>query len=189
MTPPVTVRPVDSFAAYRAGSRVIRLAWRAAFDHILPAESLPAPDAPADRLDELERTYEDLRENDTLLVAEAGRNAETDGDAEAAVVGFAHAVRDGDRTESFVPPGATELRALYVRPANWGEGAGSALLSRVESVAAGVADELRLRTFADNGDGRAFYRARGFEVVGEGAYEVGAASYPTVEFGKRLEAE
>lgn len=33
------------------------------------------------------------------------------------------------------------------------------------------AERLVLQTFADNEDGRAFYRARGFEVDGKGSYE------------------
>jgi GNAT superfamily N-acetyltransferase len=205
MQGPVTVRPVASFAEYCDAMRTWRLAWRAAFDHILPAASLPAADVPADRLDRLEAAYEDVTLHDDVFVAmadaEGGANATgadspgADGDTGTAtdtgVVGFAHVVWDADRTESFVPADDAELRALYVRPDDWGDGVGSALLSHVERAAPadGDARRLVLQTFADNEDGRAFYRARGFDAVGEGSYEVDDESYPTVVFAKSLRLE
>lgn len=175
MTSPVSVRPVDSFAAYRAGTRVVRLAWRAAFDHIVPESSLPAAEAPDNALERLRAAYEDAAAHDAAFVARA----------DGGVVGFARVVWDTDRTEPFVPAGDAELRALYVRPERWGEGVGSTLLERAES-AAPSAERLRLRTFEENAGGRAFYRARGFDAVGEGSYDIDGESYPTVEFAKRL---
>jgi GNAT superfamily N-acetyltransferase len=203
MQGPVTVRPVASFAEYCDAMRTWRLAWRAAFDHILPAASLPAADVPADRLDRLEAAYEDVTLHDDVFVATAADAGTAGADsspaaansppagADTGVVGFAHAVWDADRTESFVPADDAELRALYVRPDDWGDGVGSALLSHVEraSPADGDARRLVLQTFADNEDGRAFYRARGFDAVGEGSYEVDDESYPTVVFAKSLRLE
>jgi GNAT superfamily N-acetyltransferase len=207
MQGPVTVRPVASFAEYRAAMRTWRLAWRAAFDDILPAASLPAADVPADRLDRLEAAYEDVTTHDDVFVAvadDAGADvagadssaAGGDTGTDTGVVGFAHVVWDAARTESFVPADDAELRSLYVRPDDWGDGVGSALLSHVERAAPaggdGDARRLVLQTFADNEDGRAFYRARGFDAVGEGTYEVDDESYPTVVFAKslrRLETE
>jgi GNAT superfamily N-acetyltransferase len=208
MQGPVTVRPVASFAEYRDAMRTWRLAWRAAFDHILPAASLPPADVPAGRLDRLEAAYEDVTTHDDVFVAvadaETGANAAgadsppadanaASPNAETGVVGFAHAVWDAHRTEPFVPGEDAELRALYVRPGDWNDGVGSALLSHVERAVPADSDARRLvlQTFADNEDGRAFYRARGFEAVGEGTYEVDGEPYPTVVFAKslRLEAE
>lgn len=77
------------------------------------------------------------------------------------IVAFAHAVVGGDGTRP-------TLTRLYAREAYWGSGVGTRLLNRV------VADldtdpnheSLSVVVFANNTVGRAFYEARGFEVVG-----------------------
>ncbi|SFR32121.1 GNAT family N-acetyltransferase [Halogeometricum limi] len=170
----VTVRPVASFEEYLTAMRTWRLAWRAAFDHVVPAEHLPSAELTEARRDSLEAVYDDVRDRDAVFVADAG-----------GVVGYAHLVTDTDRTGAFVPDDDAELHALYVRPDRWGEGVGSALLERVES-ACSEATRLVLQTFAANEDGRAFYRARGFERVGDHTFEVGGESYPTVVLAKPL---
>ncbi|ADQ65866.1 acetyltransferase (gnat) family protein [Halogeometricum borinquense DSM 11551] len=193
MTPSVTVRPVASFAEFRAGSRVVRLAWRAAFDHIISEAALPPTELDEDRASELKAAYETASAaNESHIVAVADEESADTGGAVTggeSIVGYARGVWDPVRTESFAADDDAELRALYVRPDHWGEGIGSALLSSLESNAPAGVDRLALQTFADNEDGCAFYRTRGFEVVGENTYEVGDESYPTVVFAKPLEAE
>lgn len=84
-----------------------------------------------------------------------------DTEREARIVAFAHAVVAADGTRP-------TLARLYVRPGDWGRGVGTRLLDRV------VADldtdasheSLSAIVFANNTVGRAFYEARGFDVVG-----------------------
>lgn len=90
MASAVEVRPVESFAEYRAAMRTWRLGWREAFDDILPASSLPAADVPADRLDRLEAVYDDVTANDAVFVA-------VHEGSDPSVVGYAHVVWDAER--------------------------------------------------------------------------------------------
>jgi GNAT superfamily N-acetyltransferase len=71
-----------------------------------------------------------------------------------------------------------ELRLLYVRPSHQGKGIGSALLSHLESMvpAALFADIFVYSTLASVD----FYRARGFSIRGEYAFEVGPDQLTTV---------
>jgi GNAT superfamily N-acetyltransferase len=108
---------------------------------------------------------------------------------DGSVVGYALFVR-GEGTKDFVDPDANEaeLRALYVAPERWGEGIGTRLLEAgIEDLPAS-AERLKLETFAANDRGRTFYRARGFEAVGESTFEVEGTDYPTVVFGRSLRA-
>lgn len=184
------IRPVRDLAAFRAAFRVNRDAWRAAFDGIVADDVLEAFEVPDDET--LEDRLEAVRAAGFYLVALA---ADGEPPAPAAgdppVVGFAE-VRTVD-TEPFVGPEDAELRALYVDPEHWGDGVGTALLDAVESRLAGAetatrptADRVVLHTFRENEQGRAFYRRREFEEVGESTFEVGGEVHETVVYSKSL---
>jgi ribosomal protein S18 acetylase RimI-like enzyme len=177
----VTVRPAADVMDVRAAIAVNRRGWRAAFGDILPAEALPDPDEDVSWAQAAAVYGEHADEEATrYLVAEA-----EDGD----VVGYALFVR-GAGTKDFVDPeaGEAELRALYVAPDHWAEGIGTRLLGAgIEDLPPSV-DRVKLETFADNERGRAFYRARGFEAVGESTFEVEEVDYPTVIFARRVGA-
>lgn len=150
--------------AFRAHDR----AWRAAYGDFLPESALP----PADRRlsdEQTDRFLAGVADPDrVLLVALDGEQA----------CGFADA-RTAD-TKSFVGPDAAELRAIYVDPEAWGEGAGTALLDGVlDGLPDGVAS-LSLEVFAANDVGRSFYESRGFERTGESTYELDGDAYPTL---------
>jgi GNAT superfamily N-acetyltransferase len=205
----VTVRPAADVRDVRAAIAVNRRGWRAAFEDILPPEALPdAGDADDGDGDERERERGSDGENESDRGDESGSEGEDDdgnandgrgvswaqaaavygehADEEAtrylvaesddgSVVGYALFVR-GEGTKDFVDPDANEaeLRALYVAPG-------------IEELPAS-AERLKLETFAANDRGRAFYRARGFEAVGESTFEVEGTDYPTVVFGRSLGA-
>ncbi|WP_435180348.1 GNAT family N-acetyltransferase [Halorussus sp. AFM4] len=146
------VRPAaaDDATAVR---RVARESWHAAYDDLLGAETV---DAVVDEWydpQHLARSIE--REDGVFPVAEGGEPPDSE------VVGFAQGVLgDGDDP--------AELPRIYVRPDRWGEGAGSALLSRVEAwLTDRGAERLRLVVLADNEVGNRFYETHRYDVVDE----------------------
>lgn len=126
---------------------VARAAWHAAYDDVL------GPDAVDDTVDDWydERELRDGVDGPCFLVAETED-----------VVGFAHAAELADQS------GVAELYRLYVHPACWRNGIGSALLARVERELreCGV-DRLQTVVLAANDVGLSFYEPRGFEPVKE----------------------
>jgi RimJ/RimL family protein N-acetyltransferase len=84
--------------------------------------------------------------------------------AEGAVTGFARIgpVRDPD------PPGRDwdEVYAIYLDPARWGTGAGSALMTAMLDTVADHVPGVSLWVFRDNVRARAFYERHGFEPDG-----------------------
>jgi len=73
--------------------------------------------------------------------------------------GFAHAVPwPEDTTVVF-------LARLYVRPDDWNEGIGTALLERLEADFSTAVDRIRLAVLAANQVGISFYESRGFDCV------------------------
>lgn len=85
-------------------------------------------------------------------------------------------VADGDEpvVAGFVAQDDGEIHALFVDPAWHGRGVGTALL---EDVAAGY-DAVRLDVNEDNPSARAFYAARGFEVVGRSEVDGQGRAFP-----------
>ena len=81
-----------------------------------------------------------------------------------AVTGFA---RIGPARDPDPPgPGWDEVYAIYLDPAYWGRGVGSALMiGLLDTVAEGVPG-VSLWVFRDNARARAFYERHGFEVDG-----------------------
>ncbi|MEF8773504.1 MAG: GNAT family N-acetyltransferase [Halobacteriales archaeon] len=122
-------------------------AWHAAHDHILGeqavAEVVDDWYDPADLRDQV------ARERGHFLVAD-----------DAGVVGFAHA---GPSDDSY---GDAVLPRIYVDPARWGDGTGTAMLGAVtDRLRADGHECLWLAVLAGNEVGRSFYESRGFERV------------------------
>ncbi|WP_276261055.1 GNAT family N-acetyltransferase [Haloglomus litoreum] len=113
-----------------------------------------------------------------FLVAVAEEGADGDGDGE--VVGFASATREW--TDE------AELFTLYVDPDHWGEGIGTALLTELESWAAGRgAERLVCSALADNTVAVGYLESRGFERIREVEAEVGGETVGEYEFEKPLD--
>jgi len=112
----------------------------AAFSHVFPQDRFPFPkDA----------------------IRDAWREALADAEVEVYVY-------DADRQPvGSVSVGHGDLRTLYVLPARWGEGVGSALhdhaLERLRGLGAA---EARLWTLEENAAGRRFYERRGWTLTG-----------------------
>lgn len=108
-----------------------------------------------------ERLDETLEDDDHVLLV-----AVEDGQ----VVGFSESTLAGD--------GIGTLLWLHVDPAYRGRGIASELFdgttSELESIGA---DRIHGRVLADNADGNAFYRSKGFEPAGEESVEIDGRTY------------
>jgi len=155
-----TIRPAETgdVADVR---RVARESWHAAYDDLLGPEPVESVVDEWYDLNRLRRSVE--RDDGVFLVAESEK------ENESAVVGFAQGVLGED---------AAELPRIYVHPDYWGEGAGSAMLERVESwLTDRGAERLRLIVLADNEVGNAFYEKHGYRTVGSRESEFAGETY------------
>lgn len=161
------VRPIQRTDDVRGVLRVNALAWRTAYDGLLPDAVLARQDP--DPTDEQVRDRAAALRGDRalVLVADDGR-----------VRGYSH-FRWGPETKSFVGESEAGLTAIYVAPDCWGEGVATALLERgLEGLPASI-DRVRLEALEGNDVGRRFYEARGFDRAGTSEFEIAGEAYPT----------
>jgi ribosomal protein S18 acetylase RimI-like enzyme len=156
-------RPGDAAAIAEVHIRT----WQTAYEHVFGAERLGGMD-PAARTAHWERW---------LAGGELTFVAETDG----RVVGFVWvgASRDHDAEG--------ELYAIYVLPAAWGSGAGSALMNAgVEAMRAAGHRDAILWVLDDNPRARRFYEREGWSLDG-GRKEQTHLGLPVVEVRYRID--
>lgn len=166
------IHPLRTEAELAASLSLTAAAWLEAFDHILPAEKLDS--VATEMTSEVATKFEQLQDAPETLVLVA----ETDD----GVVGWLSVSWDPERTKPYADDGAADIRTLYVRPDDWGEGVGTALLdAAVERLPPSV-ERIVLETFEANESGRSFYEARGFSVRETREHDVGDTSYPAVVF-------
>lgn len=172
------VRRFEDRADVREIIRIDAMAWRAAYDDLLPEEVLDAkPVDPTE--DDIDRWLEGgLRANrEGILVAET---------EEGHVRGYADFRWGEGETKAFVEEGEAGLKAIHVHPDHWGEGIGTALLEQGLAILPEWVEAVRLEMFADNDIARPFYEARGFDQTGSGAYEIHGEAYPTAIYTLQL---
>ena len=168
------IRQYEGREDARGGARTHALAWRAAYDGLLPDDVLDAQEPSSD-----ERAVE--RWHGRLAANRRGTFVAV---ADGTVRGFAD-VRWGDAgTKDFVGEGEADLKAIYVDPDYWGEGVGTALVERALDALPDSVEALRLEVLEGNAVGRRFYEARGFERTGTASHEVGDESYPTAVYSR-----
>jgi ribosomal protein S18 acetylase RimI-like enzyme len=146
-------------------------AWREAFDHVLSAAELDG--VAAATTSDVAAKFENLE----AAAETAVLVAENDDDE---VVGWLSMTWHPERTKAYAREGEADIRTLYVRPADWGDGVGTALLDAALARLPNAVDAVVLETFRANEQGRAFYESRGFAVRETAAHEVGENSYPSV---------
>jgi len=156
--------------------RVHGLAWREAYDGILPdgVRNAQPVDPTAEDVDRWRVRLGDPRADAFVAVVDGG------------VRGFVD-VRWGDaNTKSFVGENEAELKAIYVRPDSWGDGIGTALLDRGLDALPDRIATIRLETLADNATGVRFYEARGFERVDATTRTFAGDEYPVDVYARGL---
>lgn len=170
------IRPLESPSDLRGVHRVNVLAWRAAYEGLVPEETLDARsiDVPDDALEE---RFEELDGDDeAFLVA-----VDDDGD----VRGYVR-VRWGDDTKAFVDPGEAGLKEIYVHPDDWNDGVGTRLLERGLAEIPGGRTAVKLEMLAGNELAQSFYTSRGFEHAGSRRAEFSGETLETAIYEKEL---
>ncbi len=150
-----TVEDVDAIAALQVRS------WQAAYPGLMPPAYLDAQD-PRQRAVRWREWLADPPPHLQVLVAE--RSDERDGEAGAAIVGFA-AVSAYRTEEGEEHPGAHvgELCALYASPDHWGTGVGRELIdAAVSTLAHEGFTEAVLWVIDGNARARRFYERVGW---------------------------
>ena len=159
----------------RGVARAQALAWRVAYDDLLPDELLDAQNPDPDD-DAVEGWHDGLvanRRGVFIAVDDGGT-----------VRGFAD-VRWGDAgTKAFVGPSEADLKSIYVDPNHWGAGIGTALLERAFDSLPDSIGTLRLEMLEGNEVGRRFYEARGFERTGTASHDIAGESHSTVVYSR-----
>lgn len=165
------VRPLRSESELAQALQLTAAAWREAFDHILSADELDAVTAAT--TSDVTVKFENLENasETAVLVAE-----NDDGE----VVGWLSVTWHPERIKAYAREGEADIRTLYVRPADWGDGVGTALLDAALERIPDSVNRVVLETFRANEQGRAFYESRGFAVRETAEHEVGENSYPSV---------
>lgn len=164
------VRPIERESDVRGLIRAHGLAWREAYDGLLPPEILQDQTVNPTEED-VQHWQEGLRKNqEGVLVAV---------DDEGVVRGFADLRWDDSETKEFVGDDEADLKAIYVEPDWWGEGIGTTLLEQGLEILPQSVDVVRLEMFAENDIARRFYEAKGFKQTDTGEYDIAGDSYPT----------
>jgi GNAT superfamily N-acetyltransferase len=167
-------RELDGPSAIREAIRIHGLAWRVAYEGLLPADILDAVTVEATPGD-IDRWLERLSVADGVALGVA---------VEGTVRGYTF-LRWAE-TKSFVRDDEAELRELYVHPNWWGRGIGTTLvqwaLDELPTDRRGIA----LETLVGNDSGRAFYDARGFTADGHSQLDIAGVAYDTVVYRRRV---
>lgn len=144
------------------------LAWREAYDGILPGAVLEAKT--------VDPTGEEVRSWSERLSQERG--AVFVAVDRGTVWGFVDVRWGSENTKPFVGANEAGVKAIYVHPDRWGEGIGTALLARGLDALPPETEAVRLDAFADNELGARFYESRGFERTDTRAVEIAGEAYP-----------
>lgn len=149
MSPDVRRAVPDDTAATQ---EIARKSWHAAYDPILGEATVTETIDQWYALEDLEASIIEglAREDAVFLIAEEADDP----------VGFVHAGPHPGR------PSVASLNRIYVHPDHWGEGIGTALLTRVQNELRQEYGRLYLAVLADNERAVSFYESAGFDRVG-----------------------
>lgn len=165
------IRHLDRTDEVRDMIRVHGLAWREAYDGLLPSETLQQQSVHPTE-DAVRQWQAELSENkEGVLVAV---------DAEGTVRGFIDIRWGKIETKPFVGEDEASLKAIYVHPDWWNRSIGTALLNKGLEVLPKAIDTVRAEMLAGNQIGQRFYELKGFKRTKTGTCEIDGESYPTI---------
>ncbi|ELZ22653.1 GNAT family N-acetyltransferase [Natrinema limicola] len=144
---------------------IARESWHAVYDDALGSDTVDDVVDDWYAIGDLESAISTTQSRDdaAFLVAETASDVPADGETDCRSAleldGFAHVVPwPEDTTVAF-------LARLYVRPAVWNDGTGTALLETLETSLAPGFDRVRVPVLTDNEIGIFFSESRGFDRV------------------------
>ena len=142
--------------------QVYAKSWAEAYTGVIEEEALrQATSEPAQFYPEKKIRAQLENEDSLYLVAETSNG----------IIGMSYFAWGEKRTHPFVDSGSAQLRAIYVDPAHWGEGAGRALLEAGLDRLPATPDEVVIECITGNERARAFYESQGFEQYGDRSIE------------------
>lgn len=169
------IKPLDTIDELRGAMRIHNVAWRGAYQDILPDEVINGiPVEPSE--DFVEDRFENLGRVDEMFLVAVD---------DEVIRGYIY-VLWSERTKDFVGDDEAGLKEIYVEPDWWGRGLGTDLLNEaIESLPASI-EAIRLEMLAGNEQAHKFYSARGFDLVGESEFEIADEMYPTEVYVRSL---
>jgi len=138
----------------RGIQRAVANAWRVGYDGVIDAETLRAETGDPTAFYPAER-FERKLDDDRLAVLVAGSRGD--------VAGIATANWGPENTHEFVPAGEAQLRSLYLDPAYWRAGIGTALYRAAVAALPAGPETLHVEVLSANDRARAFYESVGFK--------------------------
>lgn len=167
-----TVRRASE-ADLRGVQRALANSWRVGYDGVIDRMTLREQTADLDEFYPPDR-FADKLADDRLAYFVA---VSADDVAGVCTVNWAL-----DNTHAFVPDGAAQLRSLYLDPAYWRHGIGTALyeasLDHLRDLAT-TPDRLHVEVLAANDRAGGFYEAVGFEPYATGTVTLYGETFPT----------
>ena len=170
------VRHLDGVDDVREVERVNVLAWREAYDEILPDAVLN--DRSFDTSDAVveDRLAEFRDDHNRFLVAV---------DASDTVRGYIY-LRWGEDAKEFVNEDEVGLKEIYIDPNYWGNGIGTTLLEHGFDLIPEHIEAVKLEMLSGNVVGERFYEARGFTPIATGEVEISDSTFPTIVYELQL---
>lgn len=163
------IKPLETPTEVYGALMVNNLAWREAYQDLLPDEVIDR--VPAEPPEEhVEELYDSVGGDEEVFLVAV--------DEAKYVRGYIY-VRWGDETKEFVGETEAGLKEIYVHPEWWGQGIGTALLDEALDMLPSSIEAIRLEMLAGNEDAHEFYLARGFELAGHSEFSIGGEPYPT----------
>ncbi len=153
--------------------RALANAWRVGYDGVIDGATLRERTADLEAFYPRERFLDKLTDDRlAYFLASVGGDV-----AGVCTVNWAP-----DNTHDFVPDGAAQLRSVYVDPAYWREGVGTALyeagVDRLRALPS-QPERLYVEVLAANDHAHGFYEAVGFEHHAEGTVTLFGESHAT----------
>lgn len=169
------VRPIESERDLQAVNRVNVLAWRAAYDGILPDSVLEDRSVGISSREAAGRFERIQDATGCFLVAV---------DDTDQIRGYVW-LRWGEDTKDFVDDEEAGLKEIYVEPDYWGAGVGTRLLERALAELPAAIEAVRLEMLSGNDVAEGFYESHGFERVDSSTFELHGEAYLTAVYEKR----
>lgn len=153
--------------------RALANAWRVGYDGVIDEATLRERTADLEAFYPRERFADKLADDRLVYLV-----ASVAGD----VAGVCTVNWAPDNTHDFVPDGDAQLRSVYVDPAYWREGIGTALyeagVDRLRDLS-DPPDRLHVEALAANDRARGFYEAVGFDPDAEGTVTLFGETHAT----------
>lgn len=152
--------------------------WAKAYAGVICEKTLERKTSDPSRFYPERKIQANLRDDESLYLV-----AVTD----EKISGISHFCWGETNTHRFVEPGSAQLRAIYVEPASWGTGTGTALLEASLDRFPSTADTVMIECLAENKRARKFYESHGFELCDRSSVTLFDERLPTTRYRRPMQ--